>query len=83
MIYDYTTEFLGHSVYLLPWPLLIGALYVTVSALLVVPIFAYIAILKYRLYDIDLIINRTLVYGTASGALLRRHCCVAAVLRRR
>jgi hypothetical protein len=82
MIYDYTTEFLGNSVYLLPWPLLIGALYVTVSALLVVPIFAYITILKYRLYDIDLIINRTLVYGTLTALLVALYFGGIVVLQR-
>src|SRR5829696_4543287 len=44
--------------------------YVAGFALLVVPLFTYIAIVRYRLFDIDVVINRTLVYGALSACVV-------------
>src|SRR5215203_3616480 len=45
-------------------------LYVGVFFLLVVPIFTYIAIVRHHLYDINVVINRTLVYGALSACVV-------------
>jgi hypothetical protein len=47
-----------------------------------VPIAMSIAILKYRLYDIDILINRTLVYGTLTAILAALYLGVVVALQR-
>jgi hypothetical protein len=54
MVYNLTSELLyGYTVELLPWEVWNYILYVAMFALLIVPVFTYIAILRYRLYEID------------------------------
>jgi len=58
-----THDFMFQTVEILQsWQVLTPALIADALASLVVPIFTYIAILKYRLYDIDVVVNRTLVH---------------------
>src|SRR2546421_850756 len=50
-------------------PYFLLSTYVYPFGLLLIPLTLGIAILRYRLWDIDILINRTLVYGTLTGLL--------------
>jgi hypothetical protein len=55
-----SSPFVGFLVTFIVWP----------AALLLIPLSIGFSILRYRLYDIDLLINRTLVYGTLTVSLV-------------
>ena len=49
-----------------------------VLALFTVPMFTGVAVLRHRLYDIDLVINRALVYGALTAAVVSSYVLVVA-----
>ena len=50
-------------------PYFLFSTYVYPPGLLLIPLSLGIAVLRYRLWDIDILINRTFVYGTLTGLL--------------
>jgi signal transduction histidine kinase len=66
------------------WPLeeAIPDLFPLLDSLVIsgIPLAAGIAVLKYRLYDIDLVINRTLVYGALTACVIGIYVLVVGYL---
>jgi len=56
-------------------------LVILMAALVCFPVSVGIAIVRYRLYEIDLIINRTLVYGSLTATLVALYFGVIVVLQ--
>jgi hypothetical protein len=63
------------------WGLWVGYLLVAVGGL-GGPIAIGIAVLRYRLYEIDTLINRTLVYGSLTVTLVALYCGAIVMLQR-
>ena len=69
MFYLFAQYVVHDSEYILPWEAFSIPRNMFVFATLVLPVFTYIAILRYNLFDIDLLINRTLVYIALSACV--------------
>ena len=65
----------------IPWNVPVSIVIMSVS-LLGLPVFTGIAILRHHLYDIDILINRTLVYATLTATLVALYFGSIVVLQR-
>jgi two-component system NarL family sensor kinase len=57
-----------------------GRVVLGLIAVSLLPVAACVAILKYRLYDIDLVINRSLVYGSLTASVVGAYVTIVSLL---
>ena len=81
-LFVFSTPLMELRALILSWDNYEDFLSVGVVALLAAPVFTYIAILRYTLYDIDILINRTLVYGSLTATLVALYFGGIVVLQR-
>ena len=62
------------------WGVVPGAEVLPVLAFLALPAGIAVAVLKYRLYEIDLVVNRTLVYGTLTVGVVAGYVAVVGLV---
>lgn len=56
--------------------------FVAFTAVLLLPAAVSVAVLRYRLYDIDIVVNRSLVYGGLTGGVIAIYVLVVTVVGR-
>jgi signal transduction histidine kinase len=59
---------------------LVGYTFIGYLAVLLIPVSIGIAVLRYHLFDVDLVINRTLVYGTLTASVVGLYVLVVGSL---